>query len=463
MIKQSPFYSVKFPMQWIKRNIWPLSLILLVVVFFVLASQNLMPKNFRGIGFFGIFLLLDIYLWASVKSKLQKLNRIFYGLLAFLFWFPFALLIGIFSAAFIEPFQDWDYSLRSYLIAIVLVGYLSKLLPFIFLLISDSLSFIVWLFSSKSIKSKRSDLTQKGKIISRSAFLKNIGWIGGGVVFSGMLMGMLKWVYDFKIHKVRMPLSNLPKAFDGMKIVQISDFHLGSWSGDGPVQDAVDLINSLHPDLIFFTGDLVNYETGEARRFQKILEQLKASKGIYAVLGNHDYGDYIQWPSEEAKARNLQNMKDMYAEMGWKLLNNTNEILSAPGGDLAIIGVENWGAHLRFPKIGKIEEALKGTENASVKLLLSHDPSHWDQIVSKDYQDIDLTFSGHTHGAQFGIEIPHLKWSPAQYFYKQWAGLYQNDAKPQYLYVNRGIGHIGYPGRIGIRPEVTLMELVVGG
>ncbi len=446
-------------MKWLKRNIWPLSLLFLTVLFFVLAAQGSMPKNFRGIGFFSLFLLFDIYLWSSVKHKIRQLSTAFSVLLQIMFWLPFVLLLGIFIVALIEPFKMWPYTLRTYLVAAVLLGYLSKLLPLIFLFIADFVRFFRWLFSAKGKRRQINEELRHGKLMTRSKFLQNLGWIGGGVVFSSMLMGMLKWVYDFKIHKVVVDLPKLPKAFDGLKIVQISDFHLGSWSGGGPVQEAVDMINGLHADLIFFTGDLVNYETGEALRYQNILSGLKAKMGVFAVLGNHDYGDYVDWPSQNAKAENLQQMRDMYAEMGWKLLDNENQILESETGNLAIIGVENWGGHMRFPRIGDINKAKSGTENAVVKLLLSHDPSHWDLIISKDHHDIDITFSGHTHGAQFGIEIPRLKWSPAQYFYKQWAGLYQNEAAVQYLYVNRGIGHIGYPGRIGIKPEITLMEL----
>jgi predicted MPP superfamily phosphohydrolase len=285
---------------------------------------------------------------------------------------------------------------------------------------------------------------------------------GGGLIFSSLIFGMLKWVYDFKIHRVQISLPNLPASFDGLKIVQISDMHLGSWASSDPLDEAVAKINSLQPDLVFFTGDLVNYKTEEAFPFMEALQKVRAKYGVFVTLGNHDYGDYTRWPSPEAKKQNMTDLYHFYDEIGWKLLNNENQLFEIDGEKIAVIGVENWGAFSRFPRYGDIEKALQGTEDAEVKLLLSHDPSHWEEIITKQCPDIDVTFAGHTHGFQFGIEIKKLKWSPAQYVYKYWAGLYENlleGRKPQYLYVNRGLGTIGYPGRVGILPEITLFEL----
>ena len=206
----------------------------------------------------------------------------------------------------------------------------------------------------------------------------------------------------------------------------------------------------------------MNYKTDEALSFEEIFSHLKASKGIFATLGNHDYGDYTRWPSSEAKAQNMTDLYDFYKRLGWKLLNNQNELITKDGNQIAVVGVENWGAFGRFPKYGDVEKALVGTEQSPVKLLLSHDPSHWQEIIKKDFPDIDITFAGHTHGFQFGFEFKGIKWSPAQYVYRHWAGLYEHmnmAGKPQYLYVNRGLGTIGYPGRVGILPEITLFEL----
>jgi predicted MPP superfamily phosphohydrolase len=213
------------------------------------------------------------------------------------------------------------------------------------------------------------------------------------------------------------------------------------------------------PDLILFTGDLVNNKSEEIVPYIDVFKTLNAPLGVYSVLGNHDYGDYVSWPSDEAKKQNLDRLKQHHADMGWRLLMNEHVILERHNQKLALIGIENWGAR-GFTKYGDMKKAVAGLEdsNIPVKILLSHDPSHWDAQVRKDYPDIALTLSGHTHGMQFGIEIPGFKWSPVQYLYKQWAGLYQENG--QFLYVNRGFGFLGYQGRLGILPEITLIELV---
>jgi len=218
----------------------------------------------------------------------------------------------------------------------------------------------------------------------------------------------------------------------------------------------IDLLISEKPDLVFFTGDLVNDVANEVKDYKDLFAKVKAPLGVYSTLGNHDYGDYRSWPSVEKKKKNLEALIQSHKEMGWDILLNENRTLKVDGEEIAIIGVENWGAG-RFSKYGDLEKAYKGAEDKPVKLLLSHDPSHWDAQIRPDFGDIDITFAGHTHGFQFGIEIGDFRWSPSKYIYKQWADLHQ--AGNQYLYVNRGFGFIGYPGRIGILPEVTLFEL----
>ncbi|HKK10641.1 MAG TPA: metallophosphoesterase, partial [Bacteroidales bacterium] len=269
------------------------------------------------------------------------------------------------------------------------------------------------------------------------------------------------WAYDFKIWKHRVSLPNLPQSFNGFRIVQISDMHLGTMATENSLKEAVRMINELKPDVIFFTGDLVNYATSEAFRFQHVLADLEAKHGIYATLGNHDYGDYKKWDSAEEKQENMEDLYDFFRDLRWKLLNNENDVIEMNGEQIAVLGVENWSAYPRFPKRGDMKKALKDVGSVPVKLLLSHDPTHFSSEVVQSYPEIDIAFAGHTHGMQFGIEIPGVKWSPAKYMYKHWAGLYEDTrhGKPQYLYVNRGLGVIGYPGRIGIMPEITLMEL----
>jgi predicted MPP superfamily phosphohydrolase len=242
-----------------------------------------------------------------------------------------------------------------------------------------------------------------------------------------------------------------------MKIVQISDVHSGSFTNKAAVANGIQKIMSLQPDMILFTGDLVNNKADEMLPYKDLFSQLKAPFGVFSVLGNHDYGDYVQWESRQHRDQNLVALKDTHAQMGWKLLLNEHVILDKDGDKMAVIGVENWSAKARFPKYGRLKEAYTGTEIAPFKILMSHDPSHWEAEVLPAFKDIDLMLSGHTHGMQFGVEIPWLKWSPVQYVYKQWAGVYKNE--DQRLYVNRGFGFIGYPGRVGILPEITLLEL----
>jgi predicted MPP superfamily phosphohydrolase len=361
-----------------------------------------------------------------------------------------------------HPPEWWGNSVQTYVFGFIFIAYASKLIPILFLLFADFIRGVSYV-NHKAAQAKTSgNISPAEKKINRSQFLQKAGLISGGILFGGLFTGMLKWVYDFKIRREVVSLPNLPGAFQGWKIVQISDIHLGSWANKYPLEEAVERINELKPDLIFFTGDLVNYKTGEALRFEDTLAKLKSRHGIFATLGNHDYGDYTRWPSKAAKQQNMTDLYHFYDRLNWKLMNNENHLFESNGGNLAVIGVENWGVHGRFPKHGNINRALEGAQDASVKLLLSHDPTHWETIISKDYQDIDLTFAGHTHGFQFGIDVGKLKWSPAQWVYKHWAGMYKNPLatqKPQRLYVNRGLGTIGYPGRIGILPEITLFEL----
>ncbi|HNF68122.1 MAG TPA: metallophosphoesterase [Chitinophagales bacterium] len=264
-------------------------------------------------------------------------------------------------------------------------------------------------------------------------------------------------VYRYQIRKVKVKLVKLPKAFDGLRVVQISDIHSGSLSNREAVAKAVDRINSLSPDLIFFTGDLVNNIAEEARGFVDIFAKLQAKHGVYSILGNHDYGDYMAWPDEATKQHNLETLKTMHAQMGWRLLLNEHVHIERSGNKIAVAGVENWSARGRFKSYGRLEQTLHGIQDAMTVLLLSHDPSHWEGEVLDHPAKVDITFSGHTHGMQFGLDLPWFKWSPVKYLYRQWAGLYQQN--DQYLYVNRGFGVIGYPGRVGILPEITLFTL----
>jgi uncharacterized protein len=311
------------------------------------------------------------------------------------------------------------------------------------------------------VKRTRKPLPQDKNAMSRGKFIRTVGLATGGLFFSGMIIGMVKWAHDFRVKYITLQLPRLPKSFDGLRMVQISDVHLGSWASARPIEEVAEIVNSLEPDLVVFTGDLVNYSTPEAYKFRSALENIRSKMGIYAILGNHDYGDYVNWPSEADKEKNMQQMYDFYNELGWKLLRNEHVMLESEGEKIALIGVENWSANPRFPKLGNLPVAMAGTETAPVKILLSHDPTHFEHEVSKSYPGIDLTLSGHTHGFQFGVDLKRFRWSLAQYVYKYWAGMYQvnKGGSTQYLYVNRGLGTIGYPGRVGILPEITLFTL----
>jgi uncharacterized protein len=249
---------------------------------------------------------------------------------------------------------------------------------------------------------------------------------------------------------MKLGYANLPASFRGLKIVQLSDIHCGSFNNKQAVIKGVQKVMKEKPDLILFTGDLVNNKADEMDDYMDVFDKLKAPLGIYAVLGNHDYGDYVTWDLDADKKANLEKLKCVYRQLGWRLLMNEHAVLERGADKIAVLGVENWSAKARFPKYGDLQKAYTGSESIPFKILMSHDPSHWKAEVLTTYPDIDLMLSGHTHGMQFGLEIPGIKWSPVQYVYKEWAGLYQHEERPaQKLYVNRGFGFLGYPGRAG--------------
>lgn len=307
------------------------------------------------------------------------------------------------------------------------------------------------------------DLRRLGYLIFQSDDLsRSVGWITIGLcvtVFPAFLfvLGMFLGPHRYKIHKISIQLDHLPHAFDNFKIVQISDIHSGSFYNKKGVEKGVKLILDQQPDVVFFTGDLVNDDASEIDPFKPLFSKIVAPFGVFSILGNHDYGDYVQWPTKEAKAQNLENLKAVHGEMGWRLLLDEHLYLEKDTEKIALIGVQNWGKG--FHQVGDLSKAYEGCK-APVKLLLSHDPTHWDEQVTQDYKDIDITFSGHTHGAQMGFEIGRFKWSPIQLRYKKWAGLYQKGK--QFLYINRGFGFLGYPGRLGIWPEISVITLSKG-
>lgn len=383
----------------------------------------------------------------SVKQPWRQYLMIGYVVLTVL-WFA-----ALFSFPMLRTINI-SKGLRNFLVAFSMGFLLMKLLIALVLLIDDVRRAIFWVLSRFFHPEQRPALVESG--MTRSDFLARMALLFGGTLFGGMVYGMTnRYNYTVRSHKLHFP--NLPEAFRGLRMVQISDIHTGSLNDRSAVARGIQKILDLKPDLIVFTGDLVNNTSDEADEFLPELSKLSAPLGVYSILGNHDYGDYVSWESPEAKATNLERLKDLHRQMGWNLLLDEHVVLERDGHQVGLLGVQNTSFRNNFQSYGDLAKAYAGSEHLPFRILLSHDPSHWDGEVNALYQDIDLTLSGHTHGFQFGVEIPWIKWSPVQYIYKQWAGLYQSGK--QYLYVNRGFGFLGYPGRVGIMPEITLLEL----
>ncbi len=295
---------------------------------------------------------------------------------------------------------------------------------------------------------------------SRRRFISQIALGLAAVPLASLLYGMYKGKYNFRVLKYTLHFEDLPEAFDGYRLTQISDIHSGSFDDKNKIEYAIDLINEQNSDVLLFTGDMVNNKASEMLPWKATFGRLKAKDGKFSVLGNHDYGDYVEWPSTEAKHQNLEDLKAIQKEMGFDLLLNESRFLEKDGQRLALVGVENWGKG-GFKKAGDLTKASANIQADDFKILMSHDPSHWEAQVLPDPNHYHLTLSGHTHGMQFGIEIPGwIKWSPAKWRYKHWAGIYTELG--QYINVNRGFGYLGYPGRVGIWPEITVIELKKG-
>jgi len=404
-----------------------------------------------------IFIIaFDIYCFKAIISVFKKWKPNTKKVFAVVYWGYSALLIfGVFCGIYLNLFL----TLR----AIILVSFFltvackMAMLPF---LVLDDLRRLWIKFTRKKTHAAVPAVTstnQEDDKISRSAFLVKAGLVTAAVPLTSLSWGIISGAYDYQVRRVNLVLPNLPKAFDGITMGQISDIHSGSFYNKTAVKGGVEMLLAEKPDFVFFTGDLVNNLTNEVRDYQDIFAKVKAPLGVYSSLGNHDYGDYyFGKESSPAKVKNLKDMVDVHKIMGYDLLMNDNRRLKVDGEEIGILGVENWGMG-RFPKYGKMELAVKNTDDLPVKLLLSHDPSHWRGEVLKKYPQIDAMFSGHTHGMQFGLRFKEIQWSPIQYIYKEWAGLYQE--KHQQLYVNVGYGFLGYPGRVGILPEITIFTL----
>nr|WP_240426405.1 metallophosphoesterase [Tunicatimonas sp. TK19036]WKN40394.1 metallophosphoesterase [Tunicatimonas sp. TK19036] len=413
-----------------------------------------MPRMITILLFAAIFVLLDWYAFQAIKAVMDDFSPAVRRPVYIIYWIVSFIALGGFIFYNAGGKDALSEGWRTFLFGWIFVNYASKFFGSFVLIIDDIIRMGQWTYQQFSPA-----VVDKGNEegISRSEFLATASVVATVVPAIGFSYGIASVAHDYRIHRLQVPIPNLPKSLEGIRIAQLSDIHSGSFFNRTAVMHGVEMVLAEKPDLIFFTGDLVNNRASEMEDYLPVFKNIKAPLGVYSVLGNHDYGDYASWPSQQAKQKNLQMVKEAHAMMNWNLLLDKNEILKIDNSNLAIIGVENWGTG-GFAQYGHLDRAYQGAQDADTRILLSHDPSHWDAQVRPDHPDIELTLSGHTHGGQVGIEWGSLRWSFVQYRYKQWAGMYQEGH--QKLYVNRGYGYIGYPGRLGIRPEITLLELV---
>ncbi|WP_411274267.1 metallophosphoesterase [Daejeonella sp.] len=404
-----------------------------------------------------LLVILDIYIYRAVRSISWKWKD--NNLLTFKYiWWGYSLLLII--GVFVGIFFNIKFMVRTVILVLFFMTFVSKIFILPFLLADDIRRVFLWIkskISNKSQNASSSELSTSMGNIPRSEFLIKAGTLVAALPLASFTYGMVSSAYDYRVKRRILHFPNLPSSFDGITLGQISDVHSGSFYDRKAVIGGVELLLKEKPDLIFFTGDLVNNVASEMKNYQDIFSKVKAPLGVYSVLGNHDYGDYFFGPApSQAKAKNLESVKLCHKNMGWDLLLNEHHRLKIGNEEIGILGIENWGAG-RFAKYGRMDLAAKDTDDLPVKLLLSHDPSHWRAQVIPEYPQIDAMFSGHTHGMQFGLITENFQWSPAQYVYKEWAGHYQENN--QQLYVNVGYGFLGYPGRVGILPEITIFEL----
>ena len=405
----------------------------------------------------GFMVLLDFYFFQAIKLITQGATSKVRSIIFISYW---TISVSAILLLLLLPYLHFEHQnrvFRNSVFACIAGLFFAKLVGSVFFLIDDVRRVIQWGAGKIYFSNTEGELFQSGERISRSAFLSWAGMLVGGGLFASLIYGFGN-KYNYQLTKLQLAFQNLPSSFKGLKIAHISDIHAGSFTDKEAVIKGVQKIMNQKPDLVLFTGDLVNNTAGEIDEYIDIFKEIKAPFGVYSVFGNHDYGDYSQWNNPEEKIKNLEILKQKHASLGWRLMLDENILLEKEGEKIALIGVQNISGKSRFRSYGDLPKAYNGLEKSHFKILLSHDPSHWDTEVRENYPDIDLMLSGHTHGMQFGVEIPGFKWSPVQYVYKQWAGLYKEGN--QKLYVNRGFGFIGYPGRVGILPEISMIELV---
>ncbi len=400
--------------------------------------------------FIVFYILIDIYAFQAIKTLSNNTwTYIGYLILSLL-------VLGNFIFQWSQPSPEGQFAgERGYSMGLVLAFLIAKLILTLFMFGEDISRFLIAGYQSL-VPSSRSPFS----LSSRRLFLSQIALGIAAIPFASLLYGMYQGKYNYKVLKYSLYFEDLPEAFDGYRITHISDIHSGSFDNKEKIEYAVGLINEQEGDTLLFTGDLVNNLAVEMDPWISVFSKIEAKDGVFSILGNHDYGDYVTWESDTARMDNVQAVKNVHAKMGWDLLLNEHRFIQKNGERIALVGVENWGSG-GFKKSGDLDLAGKGLSPEEFKILLSHDPSYWQEKIKADPNNYQLTLSGHTHGMQFGIEIPGwFKWSPVQYRYENWAGIYEEFGR--YINVNRGFGYLAYPGRVGIWPEISVIELRKG-
>ena len=404
----------------------------------------------RFLIFFGLAALFEVYAFQAFRTLFRSTwLQIAYGMLSIGIWIYMMYVFTTYDRS-VGPTQQ---SLKA--MGIFLLSVVPKLVIAFILIFEDLVRLGVSAYSLLT-DHFMSETSQTSHWPARRKFISQLAIGLATIPFGSLLYGIYRGRYNYKVLTHTLYFDDLPEAFDGFRLTQISDIHSGSFTNSKKIKYAVDLINNQRSDMIVFTGDIVNTRADEMDNWITVFKNMNTpAYGKFSILGNHDYGEYVTWPSQEAKEANFQAIKDVHKKIDFDLLLNSNRIIEKDGQHLALIGVENWGHN--FKKAGDLIKASSGIAANDFKILLSHDPSHWEYEVRDHPETYHLTLSGHTHGFQFGIEVPGIKWSPVQYVYQYWAGLYKN--ADRYLYVNRGFGYHAYPGRVGIWPEITVLEL----
>lgn len=421
---------------------------LMIFLVCIVVAANFLPAYASRLPWLLIVFIADIYFLWAILCRSGGFRRLITWLIIFFTFLPSILILVFFYSTLVISPVEWNPVLRTYLVGIAVALLIMRVPPLLAFLISDSYILLL----------KRSFKGLKHASITKWSMLS---FILSALVGIMLVYGMVKGAYDFRVIKQSIHIYNLPKSFEGYKIVQISDLHLGRWFSSKPLQNAVNIINSLSPDLIVFTGDLVNYATSEAQPYKELLASFKEKDGVYAVLGNHDYGDYLKWKRPELKQQNMDDMHSFLKNIGWMLLKNRNVTIFKGNDCLVIAGISHYSLKKYIPDRADLNLALNNIPDSCATILLSHNPQIIDLLRDMNHH-VDIVLSGHTHALQIGLRVKNQEFSPAALIYSNWGGLYElktrNENKIS-LYVNRGLGHIMIPMRLGMRPEITLLEL----